>query len=633
MIALGVISALLVAFLPIAILVVLNAQRDRPVWQIALDIPAAIAIDLVLVLLLSRVFVLDVAAWVAKGIWVLVAVGMLAYKKRIGQLPRWPAELTLRLILRALLLGLIALAISLSMSRTCAIWDRATHIPLTTSLRGQTAPFVNVYEPWRELFYHYGGDLYGANFQSYSFGILHASHVLSLIHDFCFFWLGVCVALVLVGAGQDRTMVSAVVLLAMLFSGPVTMLYGDKARPSPYNLVNFICLSFRPHVPLAVLLTLPFIAVPLARLKDLTRDVSLYDLLCPLGSATAILLITDEFSVGALGFALGVLWLWRPRVFGKTRKQGLIFFGGLAVCLLLSALVFKGTLGPGAPHYPLKLSMPRAPGFYTPALPLSSSHGLFLFCADLFSVFGVFLGGLLLLIRRRDELFLGTFIAYVAMTVLAVFLFSTLVYNGGGLQNHRFVTAPMLFGPMIASVWLLPAKGAPSPISGFAGILIVFSIGLGAATSFEWLAGGDAYLGCIDGGLGGQRFYDVNCRAETGGGIETKRTVSRYVESSLVYRFAGCRPTFLAGPVENLDGHDLKQGIARMGIDALRELDGDARFLQPSASLPVVCPDRGSSDRACRLLIKQGACTPAGTGVLTCRASPEQRRVVLGKRH
>jgi hypothetical protein len=632
-IAIGVISAVLAALVPIIVLLVLNAREDRPIWQIALDVPAAISLDLILVLLLARIFVLDVATWIAEGIWILIALGVLLYKKKSGRaMLRWPMDLTLRSLARALLLGLIGLGISLLMSRSCAIWDRATHIPLSTSLRGQTAPFFNVYEPWRELFYHYGGDLYSANFQTYSFGILHASHTLSLTHDFCFFWLGVCVACVLEGAGQARILVSAVIFLAMLLSGPVTMLSGGKSRPSPYNLVNFICLSFRPHVPLAVLLMLPFVAVPLVRLKNLTRGVSLYDLLLPLGSATAILLITDEFSLGVLGFALGVLWLWRPQVFGKNRKQGAIFFAGLAACLVLSAIVFKGTLGPGAPHYPLKLVAPHSPGFYTPALSFSDNQGLFLFCADLLPVLGVFLGGVLLLVRRRDELFVGTLIAYAAMTALAVFLFSTLVYNGGGLQNHRFVTAPMLFGPMIASVWLLPTKGSPSPITGFPGLLLVFALGLGAATSFEWLAGGDAYLGCIDGGLDGQRFYDIDCRTMVGGGLETKRTTAAYIEASLIYQFAGCRPTFLAGPTENLDGHDLKQGIARMGIDALRELDRDPRFLNPNAPMPVVCSTTGSTDRACRLLIKEGACKAAGSHVLMCSATPEQRRAILGKR-
>jgi hypothetical protein len=160
---------------------------------------------------------------------------------------------------------------------------------------------------------------------------------------------------------------------------------------------------------------------------------------------------------------------------------------------------------------------------------------------------------------------------------------------------------------------------------------MLFVIALGSATTFEWLFGGDAYLGCIDAGLGGQRFYDTNCRTQTGASVETKRTSTMYVESSLVYEFAGCRPTFVAGPIENMDGHDLKEGIARMGLDALREVDSDPKFLDPKASLTVVCPLTGSSDRACRLLQKAGSCAPGGTDVTICTMTPEQRRTVLGK--
>jgi hypothetical protein len=631
MIALGVISVVLAASLPIAVLVLLNARKDRPVWQIAMDIPAAIALDLSLVLVLSRVFILDIASWVAKAVWLVIAAAVLIYRKRTGRpMPAWPRELTSELLLRALLLGFVGLGTSLLMSRSCAIWDRQFHIPLTASLRGQTAPFVNVYEPWKTLFYHYGGDLYGATMQAYSFGILHASHTLSLIHDYCFFWLGFCVALVLYSAGQRRTFVAAVVLLAMLLSGPVTFLDGANIRPSPYSLVNFISLSFRPHVPLAVLLNLPFVALPLVRLKELARNISLYDILLPLAACTGLSMITDEFSVGALGFSLGVLWLFQPEVFGKTRRQGILFFFGLALSMLLATVIFKGTLAPGAPHYPLGLTTPGSPGYYQPFLPFTLARGRFLFFSDLLPVLGVFVGGTLMLLRSRDTQFVGTFIAYSALTLLSVLLFTTLVYQGTGLQNHRFITVPMVFGPMIASVWLLPRAENRSLISGFPGILMMVGIGLGAATSFEWLAGGSAYIGCIDSGLGGHKFYDVDCRKETGSRLGKVHTETNYVEASLVYLYAGCRPTYVAGPIQNYDGHDLKQGIARMGLEALREIDRDTRFLQPDVTAPVICPVGKTSDHACRVLRKWGACKPEGSEVEMCTMTAKQRRAILG---
>jgi hypothetical protein len=80
-----------------------------------------------------------------------------------------------------------------------------------------------------------------------------------------------------------------------------------------------------------------------------------------------------------------------------------------------------------------------------------------------------------------------------------------------------------------------------------------------------------------------------------------------------------------------MDGHDLKEGIARMGIEALRELDSDPRFLDPSASVDVVCPLARSSDRACQLLEKAHACAPTGTLSTLCSMTPALRRSALGK--
>jgi len=161
---------------------------------------------------------------------------------------------------------------------------------------------------------------------------------------------------------------------------------------------------------------------------------------------------------------------------------------------------------------------------------------------------------------------------------------------------------------------------------------MMLGIALGSFTTFEWLVGGGAFLGCIDIGLDGQRFYDVDCRDEAGGGVVTKRTKVTYVEASLLYRYVGCRPTYIVGPAQNMDGHDLKEGIARMGIDALREIDGDPRFLDPNASVDVVCRAGGSSDRACRLLEDAHACSRIGTLTDFCTMTPALRRTALGKR-
>ena len=632
MTGLGVAMALFWALVPIAIFVLLRSAADRPAWWLALDIPAATALDLVATLLVSRFVLLDIAVWVVKCSWFVLGAAVFVFRWKRGWRPRWPSELPSTAVLQALLLGVIALALSLMMTRPCAIWDRQMHIPSLTSMRGQVWPFMTVYEPWKVLHYHYGGNLLAVTLQATSFSILHASHALSLVHDICSFWFGVTLVLVLRRLGIKHTTLLVLVYLAMWFSSPVVPLEGEhRTWFAGYSTTNWMSLSFRPAMTVASLTTLPFIAFPMIRLVDLARDIDWRGLLLPLACCIPLMMIVDEFSIGILGLSLAGLWLKYPQVFAPTRRQGVWFFLGLGLALLFGVVAMNGTVAPGAPHYPLELVFPRSPGFYTAPHRLDTGEGIRYFFSDLLPILAVLVGGYWLMVRNRHPLLIGSEIVFTIVTVVGVFLFTTLKYTGSGLQNHRFIIVPMLFCPLFLAAWLVPRSGTNLFYAGVPELGMALAVFMGAASGVDWL-GGIANHDCTVGEVS-LDFYNTNCRTDVGARVGGDRTRPMYFDPAIQYLYIGCRPAFMVGPVSSMDGHDLKVGTARAGLSGLRELVNEPRFLPSSDTFTVACARGASSDAACHLLQSTpGACAPAGTQVELCSMTREQAHTVLGDR-
>ncbi len=631
MTGIGVALALFWALAPIAIFVLLRSGANRPAWWLALDIPAATALDLVTTLLVSRFVLLDVAVWVVKCSWFVVGAAVFAFRWQRGWRPRWPTELPLAAVLQALLVGIIALLLSLLMTIPCAIWDRQMHIPSLTSMRGQVWPFMTVYEPWKVLHYHYGGNLLAVTLQASSFSILHASHALSLIHDICSFWFGVTLTMVLRKLGIKHTTLLVLVYLAMWFASPVVPLEGEhRTWFAGYSTPNWMSLSFRPAMTVAALTTMPFVAVPLIRLSDLLEDVDWRGLLLPLACCVPLMMIVDEFSIGILGLSFAGLWLKYPRVFGQTRREGIWFFLGLGLALIFGICCMNGTVAPGAPHYPLELVFPRSPGFYTAAHRLDTADGIRYFFSDLLPILAVLVGGFWLSVKNRHPVLIGNVIVFAIVTVVSIFLFTTLNYTGSGLQNHRFIIVPMLFCPLFLAAWLVPRPGMHLSYAGIPELGMALAVFMGAASGVDWL-GGIANHDCTVGEVS-LDFYQTNCRVDVDARLAEK-TRPMYFDPAIQYLYVGCRPAFMVGPVSSMDGHDLKVGTARAGISGLRELVNDERFLPGTDTFSVGCAHGQSSDAACRLLQRTpGACKPAGTKVDLCSMTREQAHAVLGDR-
>ncbi|HHH30488.1 MAG TPA: hypothetical protein ENK57_19400, partial [Polyangiaceae bacterium] len=174
--------AIFIAIIPALVLFVARARRNRELWEIALDVPLAVAVDLALVLLLSRVMRLETAAMVSRGLW-LVGGGAVVWRRRRRDDFAWPRAVDRRVMVAVALSVAAAVIVSMTFSRRCHGFDRGWHIPLATSLKGQTFPFANVYAPGKPLPYHFGGDVLGAMFQTFSGNVIHMTLALAASHD------------------------------------------------------------------------------------------------------------------------------------------------------------------------------------------------------------------------------------------------------------------------------------------------------------------------------------------------------------------------------------------------------------------------------------------------------------------
>src|SRR6266498_2191351 len=193
----GLAQALAVAvyLVPIAVVVALSARRDRPLAWMAAAIPAVVAADLVGTMMLCWIFRLEVAAGVSRALWIAGAALWYDRRHRRPGLPlERPAAVDRHVLAGLAAAALVAIALSVILSRPYALWDRELHIPLVAALRGQRLPFQNSYDPGIALHYHFSGDVLAAMLQTYSLDVLNASLALSLAHDVMFALIGVTLA-------------------------------------------------------------------------------------------------------------------------------------------------------------------------------------------------------------------------------------------------------------------------------------------------------------------------------------------------------------------------------------------------------------------------------------------------------
>src|SRR5438046_1094859 len=117
MVILATVAATLLYLAPVLAFLYVRARRDRELWEVALDIPLAVAIDLLGVLLLTRFLPLAAATLVSRPLWLAAAGAWLVHRRRRGDAPAWPHALGLRDLAMIALAAALAVLVSLTLSR------------------------------------------------------------------------------------------------------------------------------------------------------------------------------------------------------------------------------------------------------------------------------------------------------------------------------------------------------------------------------------------------------------------------------------------------------------------------------------------------------------------------------------
>ncbi|HMJ10795.1 MAG TPA: hypothetical protein VK524_05280 [Polyangiaceae bacterium] len=629
---LELLCAVILYLLPIVLFVTLRFRRDRALWEVALDIPFAVALDLIVILTAARFAKLETAILFSRVLWALGGALALVLFKRRRQLA-WPIACSWRPLLLAAIAAAVALYISVKLSRPpCAIWDRQWHIPLTTSLLGQRLPFHNVYEPNGGLYYHFAGNVLAATLQALSFMTIHASPALSLAHDVMFALTGLTLALLLYDFGIRRAAPVLCVLVATLMTGPAVLLQeGEIRQGGGYSISNLLSLSFRPHVSLSELLMLGFAGSVLVRLLPSRTPISSVKTASVLIATTAVLAITDEASTGVLGVALGCAWLITPNVVHPERLKGIGILAALLGALALSSLLFVGSFGLGAPAHAVELVAWQSPGFYVPALPLSEPEGRRALYEDAFAALVVLFAGAVRVLRVRTRTALTGYAFFVALVAIALAGFTRIEVDGSPTESHRFLISMYSLSPLFAAYLLsTSASRVPSSSASFEALLVYVALAIPAASTLEWWISGIAELQCIH-KRGFEFSVDAlnaeNCRTACGASVG-KRASPKYMSAKVSYLCSGCVPSFISGPEHSDDDHKIKVGGARFGLSALRDLHEN--MLAPDTNLQVLCElGSTSSDPVCADAIARGECQKQGTWIQRCKLSPELRKDLL----
>jgi hypothetical protein len=636
-------GAVLLYLVPIIVLQVLRARRDRPCWEVALDVPLAVALDLLGVLALAYFVPLRVAAVASRVLWAAALPVVLIWRRRRGQAPAWPRALGSREIGASLAGLLTALVLSLELSRPCAIWDRRWHIPLVASIGGQRVPFLNVFDNHGGLHYHFSGNVLAAILQALSGSIIHASFALSIAHDIVFALTGVTLGLLLCDAGIRRPATIAASTAGMLLAGPLTL---HRPNHLGYSFINYITMSFRPHVSLAGLLTIGFVGALLARLRERREELPLAATAPVLIALTAALGITDETSIGFMGFALGVTWLVYPRILHARRLVGIAVLVSLAVALVVPNLAFGAAMGPSAPRPALEIVPFRSPGYHERTLAFTEFRGFEYFLYDVLPLGLIACGGAIAAFRERSRATRVSFFFFLVLVLTSVGALTRLDLAGEAKESHRFMTAVVFLGPAFVALWMAPSlrsvdlyrRGVP-----FHALVLMAGVVLGGVSTYQYLWV-NARRECHTHEFFYSKInhYEVDCRKELGNAIGGAPQ-PEYLAPSVYYLYAGCRPIFSPGtpyqvPLRTMGSTTTARWALNVdvmiGPPAFAEIHRS--MLPPDQPLRIECPTdttQANADPICRYALEHVKCEPLGPRITRCELSPADREVLLQGRY
>ena len=617
--------AALLYLVPVAVLWLARHRSGRASWELALDVPFAVSIDLLAIMTISSFVTLERAVFTSRILWAALGIAALVVKVRRRRSVSVWARPSIDAVVGVLLSAVLAFLLSYSLSRPYAIWDRELHIPTVSSLRGQTLPFATAYEPGHGFHYHFAGDVLAAVVQILSFDTIHSSLALSLAHDVVFALTAASIALLSYSFGLRRALPLAVGSIAMLLMGPCVF-RGNIGEPYlGYSYYAFLIWGFRPHQHLAALLFVGFIGSIVVRCSGPSGQVSDRRTLPVLLAATALMAVTDETSLGVLGLSLGVAWLFDRRAVSDSRWTGVIVFVALLVVAAGSNLFFGAALSRGGPVHEIAWVPLRSPGVQRPPLLLSTPEGRKALFFDLLPTLSCAVAAVMTMSVRRGsrERALVAFIA--SLLLISVTGLVGIEINHAPPESHRFISAALFILPLVA---LLKLESMPR---GRLGRLLFFGGSAAAISSTLLWVSHYSFAHCTPEAnfrqQGRASLHQMDCRVETGvrPGV---RPAPTYIESSLWYYFAGCYPVFSPGVTVSYWPMKLyPQG----GVAALTELD---RWLGKSESLDAVCPSasNASKDVVCQYAMTKTRCSPQGETFVRCRLDGPARAALIGER-
>lgn len=607
---------------PVLVLWAARAREEREVWELALDVPLALSVDLFAILLLARAMPLEAAVWAARGLWLAAGAAFLL-RDRGKPLRAIRPGLAVGLVLGSAVAVAIAVWLSTSLSRDWGMWDRGWQVPLVASVRGQKAPFVNVYQPEVKLHYHYTGVALAAVMQSLSFDTLGGSWALSLVHDVFFGLIGLTLAGLLHGAGLRRVHLFGLATLAVLLNGPISAFRANGPERG-YAFLNYIQMSFRPYIAVAGLLFVGVVGAVFVRLEGLRRSGSPWRTMPALVASFLLLAITEEPSAAILGLSLGVAWLVHPDAVHPKRAVGLAALVPMALSIPVGARIFQTSLAAKGTVSTMEIMPWRMPGFELPSLPLSTEQGRRVVEFEFFPIGAVVLGLLVVFLAKPSRRRASMLALVGACAVTAIVLVLKVELNHFPADAHRFVIAASFVCPLGAAL-VLARSGTATSGRGSAGVaLAVAGMALGAHSTLGWVDG--IWRNGADIVFGGREMHSASCR-DLVGSKAFEQVRPTYVAPSVFWAFVGCRPTFIPGTGNEV--RVIKTEAPLIGPGAIRELNG--KLARPGEPLRVVCDAASpAGDPICAYATSKGACAKAGARALVCEVPPEARAGLPG---
>jgi hypothetical protein len=616
--------------IPIVVVQVLRSRRGRALWEIALDVPFAVGLDLLGILVLTRVVTLERAVLASRVAWVVggAALGWWRWK-RFGYRPRWPIELGATDLLAATAASALAVGSSAWMSYDYLVWDHNLHVPNVSAIASQKLPFINALSGTEVLHYHFTGDVLAAALRTLSFDVVSSMRALHTGHDLMLAAVAGTVTLLSIGLGLRRRWSAALGGVAVVLNGPIPLRGGlGHYAFLGYTYNNFPNLSYRPHVPLAALLLVGALGTVAVRATQPDR-VPTRATAPVLFAVMALLSVTDETSTGLLGLGLGVAWLLDPRLLAQRRITGLALLLVVGAAFAGTNLLFAASLAPGTPVQ----SVAWTPAARVPALlpedhdlPLSEPHGWTVLFVDYLPLLACGAALVLLAVARRSRAHAA--LAALAWSVIAISagLLLRVEINHYAAESQRFLVAPF-FACVVLTVFFLHQM----PRGSVASSLALLGVAVPAVYSAYWVREqGPAVVA----GLGledkatesSPKLNDIDCRASADAHYGDRPRVA-YVESSEFYRVVGCRPIFNSGI---RTGWSIPTHPTTDPIPQLRALDENLVRRDEETAAFCLRDEKAPSDPVCRRALRvRSSCRPEGERFLRCPLTPADREALL----